>query len=101
MPTEAGSLPKHGGIPIAFFCSQPCPGDVILEAQDWANARGPASVPVIDGFHTAVERDVLRILLREQAQVIIVLARAIEGWRAPNRSARRSATPRPPATRAS
>lgn len=69
--------------PIAFFCSQSCPGDIILKAQDWANARGPASAPVIGGFHTPVERDVLRILLRGQAPVLIVLARAIEGWHAP------------------
>lgn len=67
----------------AFFCSQSCPGDVILKAQDWANARGPDSAPVIGGFHTPVERDVLRILLRGNAPVIIVLARAAQGWRAP------------------
>lgn len=69
--------------PMAFFCSQACPGDIILKAQDWANARGPESAPVIGGFHTAVERDVLRILLRGRAPVIIVLARALAGWRAP------------------
>lgn len=70
-------------LPIVFFCSQSCPGDVILKAQDWANARTAASAPVIGGFHTPVERDVLRILLRGQAPAIIVLARAIEGWRVP------------------
>jgi len=68
---------------IAFFCSQSCPGDVILRAQDWANARSSGSAPVIGGFHTPVERDVLRILLRGRVPAIIVLARAIEGWRAP------------------
>ncbi len=51
--------------------------------QDWANARGPGSAPVIGGFHTPVEREVLRILLRRNAPVIIVLARAAQGWRAP------------------
>lgn len=70
--------------PIAFFCSQSCPGDIILKAQDWANARGPDSAPVTGGFHTPVERDVLRILLRNGAPVIIVPARAAQGWRAPN-----------------
>ncbi|MGB3740261.1 MAG: hypothetical protein WA948_13040 [Pontixanthobacter sp.] len=69
--------------PIAFFCSQSCPGDIILKAQDWANARGPDSAPVTGGFHTPVERDVLRILLRNGAPVIIVPARAAQGWRAP------------------
>lgn len=69
---------------IAFFCSKSCPGDIILKAQDWANARGAESAPVIGGFHTPVERDVLRILLRAGAPIIIVLARAAKGWRAPN-----------------
>lgn len=71
------------GQPIAFFCSQSCPGDVILKAQDWANARGPEDAPVISGFHTPVERDVLRILLRGGAPVIQVLARALDGARLP------------------
>lgn len=69
--------------PIAFFCSQSCPGDVILRAQDWANACDPQSAPVIGGFHTPVERDVLRILLRGGVPVTIVLARAAKGWRPP------------------
>jgi hypothetical protein len=68
---------------IAFFCSQSCPGDVILKAQDWANARGADDAPVICGFHTPVERDVLRILLRGGAPVIHVLARALDGARLP------------------
>lgn len=53
--------------PNAFFCSQSCPGDIILKAQDWVNGRVPESAPVIGGFHTPVERDVLRILLRAGA----------------------------------
>lgn len=67
--------------PFAFFCSQSCPGDIILKAQDWANARRPSSAPVISGFHTSIERDVLRILLRGNAPVIHVLARSLEGAR--------------------
>lgn len=67
--------------PIAFFCSKACPSDIILKAQDWANARGPESAPVIGGFHTPIERDVLRILLRGGAPVILVLARAVQGYR--------------------
>lgn len=69
--------------PIAFFCSKACPGDIILKAQDWANAREPDSAPVIGGFHTPIERDVLRILLRRSAPVTIVLARTAQGYRMP------------------
>ena len=67
--------------PIAFFCSKACPGDIILKAQDWANARGADSAPVIGGFHTPIECDVLRILLRGAAPVTIVLARSAQGYR--------------------
>lgn len=75
----ASALARAG---TAFFCSQSCPGDIILKAQDWANKQAPDSPPVIGGFHTPVERDVLRILLRGNSPVIIVLARAAQGWRA-------------------
>ena len=67
--------------PIAFFGSQSCSGDIILKAQDWANVQGPDSAPVIGGFHTPIERDVLRILLRGGAPVTLVLARAVQGYR--------------------
>jgi len=83
MSTEAILALESISEPIAFFCSQSCPGDVILKSQDWANTRGPASAPVVGGFHTPMERDVQRILLRGRAPVVIVLARTIEGWRAP------------------
>ncbi|WP_144035820.1 hypothetical protein [Sphingopyxis bauzanensis] len=66
---------------MAFFCSKACPGDLILKAQDWVNARGPKSAPVIGGFQTPIESDVLRILLRGAAPVIIDLARAVQGYR--------------------
>ncbi len=56
---------------------------MILKTQDWANVRGPDDTPVISGFHTPVERDVLRILLRGGAPVIQVLARALDGARLP------------------
>lgn len=87
MPSESPAAHSAASVlanaPIAFFCSKSCPGDIILKAQDWANARRPESAPVTGGFHTPVERDVLRILLRAGAPSIIVLARAEQGWRAP------------------
>lgn len=85
MPSEAPAASDAASVlaraPIAFFCSKACPGDLILKAQDWANARGPESAPVIGGFHTPIERDALRILLRGTAPVTIVLARAAQGYR--------------------
>jgi predicted Rossmann fold nucleotide-binding protein DprA/Smf involved in DNA uptake len=68
---------------LAFFCSNACPGDIILKAQDWASERSPQSAPVIGGFHTPVEKEVLRLLMRNSAPVVYVLARSMEGWRKP------------------
>lgn len=82
MDRDITSIDGNVGAPIAFFCSKSCPGDIILKAQDWANARGSKSVRVIGGFHTPVERDVLRILLRGGAPITIVLARTRHGYRA-------------------
>ena len=87
MVTDAGLMVgrnmKGSWRSIAFFCSQSCPGDLILKAQDWANARRAESAPVIGGFHTSVERDVLRILLRGNALLVQVLARGLTGARLP------------------
>ena len=68
---------------VAFFCSNACPGDIILKAQDWANSRSSGSLTVISGFHTLVEKEVLRLLIRNSAPVVYVLARSIKGWRKP------------------
>ena len=84
MPTEPPSARGAAALtraPVAFFCSKACPGGIILKAQDWANARGPESAPVIGGFHTPIERDVLRILLCGNAPVTLVLARTVQGYR--------------------
>ena len=82
-PSQRGNTALLAGQPVAFFCSRSCPGDVILKAQDWANERGAKDASVISGFHTPVERDVLRILLRGGVPVIYVLARSLDGARLP------------------
>jgi predicted Rossmann fold nucleotide-binding protein DprA/Smf involved in DNA uptake len=61
----------------AFFCSIRCPGNLILKAYDLARRWQAEGQPVIGGFHSPVEKEVLRILLRSEAQVCIVLARSL------------------------
>ena len=48
----------------ALFCSQRCPGDLVLKTYDLARAMRDAGVPVIGGFQTPMERECLRLLLR-------------------------------------
>lgn len=62
---------------IAFFCSVRCPGDIILKSYDLAQKWRVKGQAVIGGFHSPVEKEVLKIMLRSTAQVCIVLARGL------------------------
>ncbi len=69
----------------ALFCSARCPGDAILRAQEQAVRWAQADRCVISGFHSPVEQDCLRILLRDGAPVIVCPARGLPrripaGW---------------------
>ena len=67
----------------ALFCSNRCPGDLILKTYDIARAMRDAGVPVIGGFQTPMERDCLRLLLRGKQPVVICPARGINNMRIP------------------
>ncbi|MFH1740103.1 MAG: DNA-processing protein DprA [bacterium] len=69
---------------LAFFCSAKCPGDLILKTYDLAQALRDAGVPVIGGFHSPMEKECLRLLLRGKQPVIICPARSLEGMRLPS-----------------
>jgi predicted Rossmann fold nucleotide-binding protein DprA/Smf involved in DNA uptake len=60
-----------------------CPGDAILGAYDAAQKLRDDSVTVVSGFHSPVEKECLRILLRGTQPVIICLARAFGRIRIP------------------
>lgn len=66
------ALPKTG-----LFCSARCPGHVILTTYDQAAKWREAGRCVISGFHSPVEKECLRILLRGSQPIIICLARAL------------------------
>ena len=66
------ALPK-----TAIFCSARCPGKVILTTYDQAAKWREEGRCVISGFHSPVEKECLRILLRGQQPIIICPARAL------------------------
>jgi predicted Rossmann fold nucleotide-binding protein DprA/Smf involved in DNA uptake len=68
---------------LAMFCSERCPGDLIIEAGDVATALRETGVAVISGFHLPVERESLRILLHGTQPVIVCTTRSIERTRLP------------------
>jgi predicted Rossmann fold nucleotide-binding protein DprA/Smf involved in DNA uptake len=69
---------------LALFCSRKCPGNLILKAYDLARSLREDGVTVISGFHTPVEKECLRILLRGTQPIIICPARSIDGMRLPS-----------------
>ena len=65
-------LPK-----TALFCSVHCPGNVILTTYDQAAKWRDTGRCVISGFHSPVEKECLRILLRGTQPIIICPARTL------------------------
>lgn len=59
----------------AFFCSVRCPGNIILKSYDLAQKWRMEGQAVIGGFHSPVEKEVLKIMLRSTAPVCVVFAR--------------------------
>ena len=62
---------------VALFCSVKCPGRLILDTYDLANRFRDEGITVIGGFHSPMEQDCLRILLRSPHRVIWCLARSL------------------------
>ena len=67
----------------ALFCSNRCPGDLILKTYDLARAMRDAGGPIIGGFQTPMERECLRLLLRGSQPVVVCPARGIDNMRIP------------------
>ena len=66
--------PKTG-----LLCSRKCPADKILEAYDQFKAwAADPETTVISGFHSPVEKECLRLLLKGKASIILCPARQIE-----------------------
>ena len=62
---------------VAFFASRETPEDVAKRACQWAEMICQTDKVVISGFHSPVEREVLRILLEHKHPVVVALGRAL------------------------
>jgi predicted Rossmann fold nucleotide-binding protein DprA/Smf involved in DNA uptake len=79
--TALGNLDILQNNAVAVFCSNKCPGNIILKTHDlMRQIRGKGNT-VISGFHSAVERECLNILLKGREPVIICPARSIDKMR--------------------
>ncbi len=84
-----GQLSAFGNLDLltqpktALFSSARCPGDAFLRACDQAAQWRDAGRCVVSGFHSPVEKECLRILLRGSQPIIICPARSRETFRLP------------------
>ena len=65
----------------ALFCSSKCPGEIILKVHDLAQEFRKAGIPTIGGYHSPVEQECLRVLLRGSQPILLCPARSIENMR--------------------
>ena len=79
--TATGNLDILKNKTFAVFCSNKCPGNIILKTYDLLRQLRESGITVISGFHSAMERECLNILLKGRQSVIICPARSIEGMR--------------------
>ncbi len=79
-----GNLDLLKSKPIALICSVKCPGNIILQTYDLAKKLRETGVPVIGGFHSPMEQECLRILLRGSQPVILCPARGLKSLRIPS-----------------
>ncbi len=90
-PDKIGSVPRIptcreiqsnlNGDLWALFCSGKCPAQIILKAHELAQQFRESGVPTIGGYHSPVERECLRVLLRGSQPIILCPARSIENMR--------------------
>jgi len=90
----------------AFLSSRRIPPEKVLACYDWATAQRDAGRCVISGFHSDLEKDVLKFLLKGRQSLIVVLARRLyrripDEWSTPLAEGRLLIVSTSPDTRAS
>ena len=65
----------------ALFCSKKCPGELILKTHDLAQRFKERGIPTIGGYHSPIEQECLRVLLRGIQPILLCPARSIENMR--------------------
>lgn len=59
----------------AFLCSRTVSSAAVMRCYDWAMQVDVARTAIVSGFHSKIEKDVLHLLGKRHASVILVLAR--------------------------
>ena len=68
---------------IGLFCSVHCPGKLALRMYDLVRDLRDAGITLVGGFHSPMEQECLRLVLRGGSPVIVCPARSVQDMRLP------------------
>ncbi len=68
---------------VALFCSSSCSGSAILRSMKWAGELAAGKQAVISGFHSAIEKSFLEVLLTGVCPIIVCPPRSLARYRIP------------------
>ena len=78
IPTYLGNTELFEKRKVGFLASRKISTLSILPTLDWAmQVRKQKDIAIVSGFHSKMERDVLKILLQGECGIIVVLARGM------------------------
>jgi len=63
---------------VAFLCSRKFPEGAALKSYQWADQQREKGICVISGYHSPIEKDVLRRLLKGRQPIIIAMAKGLK-----------------------
>ena len=61
----------------AFFCSRTVSSSAVMRCYDWATSIDLSNTVIISGFQSKIEKDILHLLLKRNAKIILVLGRQL------------------------
>jgi predicted Rossmann fold nucleotide-binding protein DprA/Smf involved in DNA uptake len=78
-----GSRELLGTVKLGLFCSVHCPGKLVVRTYELVRELRDAGVTLVGGFHSPLEQECLRLILRGGSPVIVCPARSVQDMRLP------------------
>jgi predicted Rossmann fold nucleotide-binding protein DprA/Smf involved in DNA uptake len=92
--TVRGRREVLDNVKLGLFCSIRCPGKLVVRTYDLVRDLRDAGVTLVGGFHSPMEQECLRLVLRGGSPVIVCPARSVADmrlqpeWKAPVQAGR-------------
>ncbi len=78
-----GSRELLRNVKLGLFCSVHCPGKLVVRTYELVRGLRDAGVTLVGGFHSPMEQECLRLILRGGSPVIVCPARSVQDMRLP------------------